>query len=108
MLPCALYCGPLDWDFIMVAKINIPASLTHSRISCISSCALTFWMLRCLLVAFCCSSCACCYGSISGHILVRLELAMVSRFLCGPCRRFFWVKGAARGLSAIHHVLGPR
>ena len=41
------------------------SGLSHSlRVIRIASCAFTFWMLRCLLVALRRSGCACCYGSV--------------------------------------------
>ena len=55
--------------------------LSHSlRVIRIVSCAFTFWMLRCLLVALRRSGCACCYGSVP-TIVVRLELAIVSHVI---------------------------
>ena len=55
--------------------------LSHSlRVIRIASCAFTFWMLRCLLVALRRSGCACCYGSVP-TIVVRLELAIVSHVI---------------------------
>ena len=57
------------------------SGLSHSlRVIRIASCAFTFWMLRCLLVALRRSGCACCYGSVP-TIVVRLELAIVSHVI---------------------------